>query len=125
MDNAVILSDDHSHLMARMMDLAQQRQQVIAHNLSNANTPGYIRQDIDFRGQLADILRNGTLKDPTAEPPEVIEDDANPARLDGNNVQISKEMNHMMQNGLMYELLTRAYTARTSILRMAITGAKA
>lgn len=124
MENAVALNGKQWDLMGKMMNLAQQRQQVIAHNLSNVNTPGYIRQDIDFHGQIQEILRNGSLQKSGAVKATVFEDTSNSPRLDGNNVQSPSEMNQMMQNGLLYELLNRAFSSRTSILRMAMTGAR-
>ena len=124
MDDAVILGDQHSRLMAKMMELVQQRQQVIAHNLSNANTPGYIRRDVDFSEQLARLVRQGDSADIEGLEAQVIEDRDLPARLDGNNVQVPREMNEMMQNGLMYELLAKAFSTRTSILKMAMQGAQ-
>ena len=124
MENAIVLNDSHTRMLGKMMDLAQQRQEIIAHNLSNANTPGYVRKDIDFRQQLARILETNGREAFDAGSVEIVEDRAAPARTDGNNIQIPREMNEMMQNGVLYELLTRAFKARTSILRMAMTGAK-
>ena len=60
MQDAIILGDRQSHLLSKMMELSQERQQAISHNLANANTPGYIRQDVDFSRQLADLVRDGT-----------------------------------------------------------------
>ncbi|MDX9981098.1 MAG: flagellar basal body rod protein FlgB [Lentisphaeria bacterium] len=125
MQDAIILGDRQSHLLAKMMELSQERQQVISHNLANTNTPGYIRQDVDFSRQLADLVRDGTAEDFAALRPRLVEDRSRPAtRLDGNNVEAAGEMGEMMQNGILYELLARAFSTRASILRMAIDGAK-
>jgi flagellar basal-body rod protein FlgB len=109
--------------MARMMEVMQERQQVLANNLSNANTPEFVRHDVDFAKQFAEMARADSVAAVDAVRPEVVEDFANPSRLDGNNVQIPQEMNAMMQNGLMYDLLVKAFQTRTSILRLAMQGA--
>jgi flagellar basal-body rod protein FlgB len=122
-DEAIILSDNPSRLVAKMMEVTQQRHQVIANNLSNVNTPGYTRRDIAFREQLARLVREGNAADIDAFEPKLVEDRADPPRRDGNNVKGAREMNEMMQNSLMYELLAKAYNKRTSILKMATQGA--
>jgi len=125
MQNAIILGDRQSHLLAKMMELSQQRQQVITHNLANANTPGYIRQDLDFGRQLADLVKAGSGEDFAALRARVIEDHSRPSnRADGNNIEAAGEMGEMMQNGILYELLARTFSTRASIMRMAIDGAK-
>jgi flagellar basal-body rod protein FlgB len=124
MQDAIILGDRQSHLLAKMMELSQERQQVISHNLANANTPGYIRQDVDFAKQLAELARTGTAEDFASLSPRLVEDHSRPAtRLDGNNIEPAGEMGEMMQNGLLYELLARAFSTRASILKMAVDGA--
>jgi flagellar basal-body rod protein FlgB len=123
MQEAIILGDRQSHLMAKMMELTQERQQVLANNLSNANTPDYIRHDIDFAKQFAEMAQAEGPLDVAAVGSDIVEDHTNPSRLDGNNVQIPQEMNEMMQNGLMYDLLVKAFQTRTSILRMSMQGA--
>ena len=123
MQNAIVLGDRQSQLIAKMMELTQQRQQVISHNLANANTPGYIRQDIDFGAQFQEALRARSADEYDAIRATPAEDLESPFRLDGNNVEVPSEMGNMMQNGLMYELLVKAFNTRTSILRMAMQGA--
>lgn len=124
MQEAIILGDRQSHLLAKMMEMAQQRQQVISHNLANANTPGFIRQDLEFSQQLADLVRSGSAEDFASLRPQMVEDRSQPCRLDGNNIEVAGEMGEMMQNGLLYELLARAFSTRASIMRMATEGAR-
>lgn len=123
MQDAIVIGDRQSQLIAKMMELSQRRQQVISHNLANANTPGYTRQDVNFGTQLQQALRAESTTDFDAIRPQVVEDHESPARLDGNNVEVPSEMGEMMQNGLTYQLLVKAFNTRTSILRMAMQGA--
>ncbi|MER3413631.1 MAG: hypothetical protein C4341_05220 [Armatimonadota bacterium] len=48
------LFGDPADLYEQALGLAARRQQVLTANLANVNTPGYQRQDMDFRLALAD-----------------------------------------------------------------------
>jgi flagellar basal-body rod protein FlgB len=42
------LNIPQSDVLARLMDVAQLRHQVISQNLANVNTPGYHQQEVSF-----------------------------------------------------------------------------
>ena len=46
------------------LNLRAQRQEILASNIANADTPGYQARDIDFASQLSKVMQNGraTLK---------------------------------------------------------------
>ena len=46
-----------------------------------------------------------------------MEDKTDSPRLDGNNVTVAKEMTQMMQNGVFFNLLSRAYSTKMNIIR--------
>ena len=117
-----LVNDNAVHLTSKLMELSFERQNVIANNLANANTPGYVRQDISFESQLADLIQNNKLDTIDNFKGELVDDTTNPARLDGNNVQASDEMNQMMQNGVLHNLLTRVYNTKMKIMEQAISG---
>lgn len=97
------------------------RQQTIAENLANANTPGYRRRDVEFHAALGDALANGkqALSELTFDP-EV--DETAPLRGDGSNVDLDKEQSTMAQVGLEYDALVQVMRARIAITKMAIGG---
>ncbi len=41
------------------LNLRAQRQEILAANIANADTPGYQARDIDFAGQLNKVLEQG------------------------------------------------------------------
>lgn len=41
------------------LNLRAQRQEILASNIANADTPGYQARDIDFASQLSKVLENG------------------------------------------------------------------
>jgi flagellar basal-body rod protein FlgB len=50
------------------LDAIQQRQQVIANNIANENTPGYQAQVVTFETSLADAVGNGGTAVATVSP---------------------------------------------------------
>lgn len=41
------------------LNLRAQRQEILASNIANADTPGYQARDIDFASQLSKVMENG------------------------------------------------------------------
>ena len=117
-----VMNDDTSMLVHKMLQLSQERQSVIANNISNASTPNYIRRELDFEGKLADAVKGGDIDGVMDVRGSIVQDRDRPSRHDGNNISLPSEMNEMMQNSLLHQLLSRAYTTRLNILKSAITG---
>ena len=82
------------------------RLQTINNNISNVNTPGYKRKDVEFDGMLRDALASG---DPNAVrnlAPEVKSDpNAVAMRADGNSVDIDQEMAFLAETNVRYNAL--------------------
>jgi flagellar basal-body rod protein FlgB len=99
------------------------RQQVLANNLANANTPGYRRVDVDFHAALAQALGRG---DSTAEVDALsfaaAPDGSGPMRYDGSNVDVDREMASLSENALDYQALVATLRARIRMLENVITG---
>lgn len=118
-----IVYDDSNLITNKMLECSMQKQSVIANNLANLETPGYVRRILDFEKTLAAMVKSGNIKEISNLEPKVIHDpESGPGRLDGNNVSKTDELNEMMQNSILYGLLTKAYSTKMSILRAAITG---
>lgn len=107
----------------RLLDATALRQEAIAGNIANAETPGYKRVDLDrsFAAEFAARLRAG---DPASAPkPSLAVDTAASAeRADGNTVEVDKELLAMGKNGAEFEVLTEFVSGSLKQLRMAITG---
>ena len=116
----IMLDEPAARLTSKLIEIAQARQGVLANNLANANTPGYIRKDVDFQGELRRALASGKPESIGQLRADVAEDLSNPARIDGNNVVAAQEMSEIMQNGVYHNLLAKALTTRINILRSAI-----
>lgn len=116
-----LIFDEGSILNNKMLELSQENQRVIANNIANADTPGYTKFKIDYQKKLADILQNGNVDDVNNFKAKLENDKTNPARADGNNVQLGQEMTDMMQNSVLYSLLTKAFTTKMGIIKSAIS----
>ena len=108
-----MIKDPLSALEKQALGFRNQRHDVIASNIANANTPGYKAFDIVLQERVEGIKPLQPLRtDPrhmaaTApkNPPGIqIQRSRDPARLDGNNVSLDKELVKMMENRVMYQV---------------------
>lgn len=120
MNEGAIMSDFDSAVLSKLMQFSHERQRIISNNMANASTPGYIRRDIDFEKHLARAIESDNINDLENVKGQVFLDFTDEPRVDGNNVQATREMNEMMQNGLLYNLLAKSFSTRVEILRTAM-----
>lgn len=92
------------------------RQQAIADNIANVETPGYTAKVVDFETSLREALASGEAPDVT---PQTLRSN-DPALPNGNNVQIDKEMVSMQETNLRYELAINAMSSKFAVLRTSI-----
>ncbi len=98
-----------------------QRQQLLANNLANADTPGFKRSDLDFHAALANALANGASPSQIASlsfAPQT--DTTSSMQADGNNVNVDTEMAKLSENALDYQSLVSVSNARLKMLSTAI-----
>lgn len=113
---------DKLDMLTRVMDATALRQRVIADNLANANTPEFKRRDVVFRDLLTSAMKQpGGIKADT-QTAAIVVDTESPARPDGNNVSMQKELSEMMENGLLHQFAARAVSRNFDTLRKAIKG---
>jgi len=110
------LIDSTQLALSRAISATAMRQEVIAGNLANANTPGYQRRDVDFHSALAGAVGSGPDAIKNVRISAQVDTTA-PTRLDGSNVDIDAENAALAQNGLEQEALTAVSKARMQILR--------
>ena len=101
---------------------ASQRQQALASNLANANTPGYQRVDVDFHSTLAAALGDGgdaasRLRGATFAPQV---DASGATRADGSTVDIDAESAKIAENALEHQAAVQVAHARIGILKAAM-----
>jgi flagellar basal-body rod protein FlgB len=124
-------------LMERLLDAKWLRNQVLANNIANADTPGFKRSDVYFEEYLRQAIKDKTdgrnLDLKTTDPrhiakinsldnlePEVIRQDETTFRNDQNNVDIEKEMVELTKNALSYNLLADQIQRKLKLMQTAI-----
>ena len=121
-----IFNSENYLLTRKLLDGVALRQEAIAANIANAETPGYRRLDVtpNFAEQLRSSLASGDLvRGNNSIMPTLVEDaHARALRPDGNNVEIEKELLEMNKNSIDHEFLTQVITSNIKQLKMAITG---
>ena len=121
-----IFHSENYLLTRKLLDGVALRQEAIAANIANAETPGYRRLDLapNFAEQLkarmasGELARDGDSLAPTHAP----DLRARALRPDGNNVEIEKELLEMNKNSIEHEFLTQIISSNIKQLKMAITG---
>ena len=121
-----IFQTDTYQLARKLLDAAALRQEAIASNIANAETPGYRRIDVaaDFATQLKAQMEPGGSGSSLAElKPQLAEDPtARSTRPDGNNVEIERELLSMNRNAVEYDYLSEVVSSNLKQLKVAITG---
>ena len=121
-----IFQSDNYQLARKLLDGAVLRQEAIASNIANAETPGYRRLDVsgDFASELrARLGQAGSVRSFSGIEPKLVEDlNARSVRPDGNSVEIERELLEMNRNTVEYDFLADVVSRNIKQLRMAITG---
>jgi flagellar basal-body rod protein FlgB len=120
------LFTDSNYLAAkRMLDVTVLRQDAIASNLANIETPNYKRLDVStsFEAQLKQAVASRDPEQIAAVQPQLTVDaQARSSRSDGNTVQLETELLKMNQNMVEHSLETQLVTNSLMKMRLAITG---
>ncbi|UAA39473.1 flagellar basal body rod protein FlgB [Paraneptunicella aestuarii] len=118
----------------RAVNVRNDRMEVIAGNLANANTPGYKARDINFQeamrsatyGQQHNLTRTNEKHlsaSSSALPREIQFRETNqPDTGDGNNVEVQKERNMFLDNGLRYQASLQFLDGKFKGFKKALTG---
>ena len=121
-----IFQTDNYQLARKLLDAAVLRQDAIATNVANAETPGFHRLDVapDFAVQLRSRMENGDFAQSAASlRPQLAEDQTARSILpDGNTVEIERELLAMDRNAVEHQYLTEIVSTNLKQLKMAITG---
>ncbi len=97
------------------------RQQAIASNIANVETPGFQARVVNFEDSLRAAIADGDLGRIGSVQPTTTESLA-PTRLNGNNVNIDFEILAERENVLRQKLVVQALNSKYSMMRTAIGG---
>ena len=128
------LFNSNFHTIKAAMDVSMLRQEIHAHNIANAETPGYKRKYVVFEELLQKVMEKkvklartdprhmGEIQEPVR--PVVRTDYSTSYRNDGNNVDIDYEMVEMTKNGLRYQVLSRLMSMNIDRYNAVIRGVR-
>ncbi|MFW0883612.1 flagellar basal body rod protein FlgB [Candidatus Acidulodesulfobacterium sp. H_13] len=133
-------------ILGESLNVLSDRQNIIASNVANANTPGYKSKELNFK----DVMKN-LVPSPSSLPMEATsrkdlsyeniynaaerdgsgfiksfiknqKDESVPA-LDGNTVEIGREMSNMTSNAIRFQAVAGLLSKKFATLTYAITQA--
>ena len=107
------------------LDAVVLRQDAIASNIANLETPGYKRVDLapSFQKELERASGTGDAPSLASLKPTLAVDTTAPAiSPDGNTVNLEKELMQMNQNALTHSYETQLVSNMLARMRLAITG---
>ena len=120
---------------ANALLLRSQRQQVIASNIANADTPGYVARDFDFAAALKNVsgMQGGAgmnvtsaghmqLGTTSAQDPKLAYTVQTQASQDGNSVDLDRERASFVDNSVRYESTLRFINGHVKTMLSAIQG---
>ena len=122
-------------MLEKLLDYHSERHKLLAANVANIDTPGYKGCDINFPDELARVAGTGKTLPlvKTSEghfPPgtllkdtrySVFESNGTAHRLDGNTVDLDKEMSKLAENSLYYNTAAQVISKKLQGLRTAIS----
>ncbi len=119
---------DYINVLGKAADASWLRNDILANNLANVDTPGYKRKDIDFESQLRRALGSSRYESVDSKVSHVTStelegrvytDAANFSyRLDGNNVDIDTENVELASNQIKYNGLMSGINQEFANLKM-------
>jgi flagellar basal-body rod protein FlgB len=138
---------DSLNFQAEALQLRSERQRLIASNIANADTPGYVARDFDFAAALRQATGQSSVGSSQLPAPKLTLSTANPGHLnrngqpagsreqpdmnyamasqtnlDSNTVDMDRERANFADNTVRYEATLRFINSQVRTLNTAITG---
>jgi flagellar basal-body rod protein FlgB len=97
--------------LGNFMSYLSQRQEAIAANIANADTPGYQTRDVAMPPDFSSVMRDAGV---------IVETPNLPSRNDGNNVSIDREARLLSENTMKFNLAVQMVRGELKNVRSAI-----
>lgn len=122
-------------ILEKALSASWLRNEVISDNVSNVNTPGYKRKDVNFEDYIKAALDKTSIVGNTVNDKHIkIGSDSvdgidlkvtrdfssTSMRMDGNNVDIDKEMSELAKNQILYSAYTTLINKDMGMIKSAI-----
>ena len=108
------------NLLGNAIHGANEHHRVLSQNIANVNTPGYKTQRVDF-DQLIQLLESpdGSRELINGIESQMVEGLAE--RIDGNNVNLEREVSQLKKNALMFQAYAQLMSSKLDLMRQAMT----
>lgn len=121
---------NYINVLNKAADASWLRNEIIANNLANINTPNFKRSDVDFESILRKQLKGSQPLDRKVAnvniqnlKPVVYKDHANLSyRLDGNNVDIDIESANLAENQIKYNAIVDSISHEFNRIKTVLNG---
>jgi flagellar basal-body rod protein FlgB len=112
-------------ILEDLLSWTSKRQQALASNVANLDTPGYRAKDYTFDSELSSVRLAATSSNHIALVQESsamrVIDVGTTEKPNGNNVDIERELTEITKNGLQYITLVQYLNQKIRTLRSAIS----
>jgi flagellar basal-body rod protein FlgB len=129
-----MLDDPTLEAMGQYMTRLSKRQQLVASNIANIDTPGFKAKDMSFYATMEELLASQSVPMKATRPehnplnrlqfaplePEVFEVSGLTERVDGNNVDLDKEMLKLGETSFGYSMMTQLLRTKFRTLASSI-----
>jgi flagellar basal-body rod protein FlgB len=109
--------DQSVHALEASLDLRLRRQQLLASNMANLDTPNFQPSDLKFEGYLK--AKNGEFK--VAESAEIVTSIEGTTGMDGNGVDLDAQVSRLSENTLRYNAALELMRRKMALVRYAAT----
>jgi flagellar basal-body rod protein FlgB len=133
------VNDKTLNALTTALNFRDMKNNLIASNVANANTPGFKAKKIDFEAALARALDvDGQMQMNATDErhfnvggggfnnlePEIYDNPNGVVSPDGNSVDVEAEMAQMAENKLMFDALVQLINKKMGIMKYAINSDK-
>jgi len=134
----ITLFDNTVGLLKKVLDLRLQNQQVIAANIANAETPGFVPARLDFEKSLQAATGNAGMRPVRTNAghiplragggddvqAEIIRTPEQSLTGDGNGVNVEQEMIALSKNQILYEATTQMMKKKLGLLKYVVQSGR-
>jgi len=121
-----MMGEDTLSILKEALDIVSLRHNLLANNIANARTPGYVREDIDFSKVMLEALkgRGQNLKMRRTHPTHLTGTgtEGKPEIIRKGSVNMEEELAALVENALAYRVFAQMLSSKIQALREAIRG---
>ena len=95
-------------VMQAALQVRSARAELLAGNVANADTPGYVARDLKFDAAMDQVMDAGSSQDTPSPPATLIVKPEN-LRFDSNDVDVNQQLAKSYENSLSYVATLKLY----------------